>query len=78
LGLAIAEHIVELHGGTIEVMTKMGEGTTFKISVPRNGQDRQGDASRHGETSSADNDGHLTAASYPASLMASVASGVAD
>jgi signal transduction histidine kinase len=34
LGLSIAEKIVEMHRGTIEVTSKLGEGTTFTVSLP--------------------------------------------
>jgi signal transduction histidine kinase len=34
LGLAIAKQIVTLHGGDINVKTKIGEGTDFIISLP--------------------------------------------
>lgn len=35
LGLSLVKEIVELHGGTITVASKMNEGTTFKIVLPR-------------------------------------------
>lgn len=34
LGLAISKRIVEAHGGHIEVDSKLGEGTTFRIRLP--------------------------------------------
>ncbi|MCE5229658.1 HAMP domain-containing histidine kinase [bacterium] len=35
LGLAIVKHIIERHGGHIGVRSEMGEGTTFRIEMPR-------------------------------------------
>ncbi|OJH37109.1 two-component system sensor histidine kinase/response regulator [Cystobacter ferrugineus] len=35
LGLYIVEHIVRAHGGTIEVRSREGEGTTFRVRLPR-------------------------------------------
>ena len=35
LGLSIVYELVERHGGTITVDTKIGEGTTFTVSLPR-------------------------------------------
>jgi len=35
LGLFIANQIVEQHGGTIEVESNPGEGSNFKINIPR-------------------------------------------
>jgi signal transduction histidine kinase len=35
LGLAIVKKIVEDHGGTVSVQSKMGEGSTFSVILPR-------------------------------------------
>jgi len=35
LGLPIARQIVERHGGTIDMETEVGRGTTFRIQLPR-------------------------------------------
>ncbi|WDU84476.1 ATP-binding protein [Caloramator sp. Dgby_cultured_2] len=34
LGLAIVKHVVNLMQGKIDVESKVGEGTTFKITLP--------------------------------------------
>jgi signal transduction histidine kinase len=34
LGLWVSHNIIEGHGGHIEVESKVGEGTTFTISLP--------------------------------------------
>lgn len=34
LGLSIARRIIQLHNGTIEVKSKLGEGSTFIITIP--------------------------------------------
>ena len=34
LGLYVCKSIVEQHGGTIEVASELGEGTTFTVSLP--------------------------------------------
>jgi K+-sensing histidine kinase KdpD len=33
-GLAICKRIIEAHGGSITVKTAIGEGTTFKVTLP--------------------------------------------
>jgi signal transduction histidine kinase len=35
LGLAISKEIVERHGGKIEVESIVGQGTTFKVLLPK-------------------------------------------
>ncbi|MCX7971396.1 MAG: hybrid sensor histidine kinase/response regulator [Negativicutes bacterium] len=35
LGLAIAREIIEMHGGTVDVTSEVGRGTTFSVSIPR-------------------------------------------
>ncbi len=35
LGLSIAKRIIDLHGGTVEVFSKLGSGTTISIHFPR-------------------------------------------
>jgi two-component system sensor histidine kinase/response regulator len=35
LGLSIVRKMVDAHGGTIEVESKFGEGTTFRVSFPK-------------------------------------------
>jgi signal transduction histidine kinase len=35
LGLSIVHELVERHGGTIEVETDLGKGTTFTVTLPR-------------------------------------------
>ncbi|MEO8900634.1 MAG: ATP-binding protein, partial [Polyangiaceae bacterium] len=34
LGLAIAQEIANRHGGTLEVATELGKGSTFRLRIP--------------------------------------------
>jgi two-component system phosphate regulon sensor histidine kinase PhoR len=34
LGLAIVKHVVQAHGGQVEVESRMGKGTTFRVTLP--------------------------------------------
>jgi len=34
LGLSIVKHAVMIHGGNIEVKSKVGEGTEFIVTLP--------------------------------------------
>jgi signal transduction histidine kinase len=43
LGLSVAHGIVERHGGTITVSTKVGEGTVFAITLPLGSESHSGD-----------------------------------
>ena len=42
LGLAIVKQIVESHGGTIEVTSAVGRGTTFRVYLPLEGNTANG------------------------------------
>jgi two-component system phosphate regulon sensor histidine kinase PhoR len=35
LGLSICKFIVDAHKGTIDIESKLGEGTKFKVSLPK-------------------------------------------
>ncbi len=35
IGLALVKHIAQAHGGDIEVESELGEGTTFRLWIPR-------------------------------------------
>jgi signal transduction histidine kinase len=41
LGMAIVRRIVEDHGGTIDIESRPGEGTTVTIHLPRDARARE-------------------------------------
>jgi signal transduction histidine kinase len=50
LGLAIASNLIAAHGGKIEVESKNGQGTAFKIFLPVN---HKNTGDKNGENTSA-------------------------
>lgn len=51
LGLFITKHIVEAHGGSMEVESAEPRGTTFRICLPRTHARIEGNAAEHGRPS---------------------------
>lgn len=48
LGLGVARHVAQLHGGRMEAMSELGNGTTFTLALPRIGDDERPGESRAG------------------------------
>jgi hypothetical protein len=46
LGLALVQHIMEAHGGSVELVSAPGEGSTFTLVLPIRPRAR-GDEDRH-------------------------------
>ncbi|HLU67327.1 MAG TPA: sensor histidine kinase [Kofleriaceae bacterium] len=46
LGLGVARHVAQIHGGRIEVESEVGAGTTFTLFVPRDESQEPGGATR--------------------------------
>jgi signal transduction histidine kinase len=56
LGLSIVYRIVEEHGGTISVVSKLEEGTTFTIRIPYKKKDLKAGAGLSGSTDGSHHD----------------------
>jgi signal transduction histidine kinase len=41
LGLGVARHVAQLHGGRMEAISRLGGGTTFTLAFPRAGEEGQ-------------------------------------
>jgi signal transduction histidine kinase len=59
LGLVLTKHIVEAHGGSLDVESRLVKGTTFRIFLPAAKQARPGDAAESDRDRTAA--GHKTA-----------------
>ncbi len=60
LGLSIVHELVERHGGTIEVDTQLGAGTTFTVTMPRRAEVAVTPARRAADRARADRAGSGT------------------
>jgi signal transduction histidine kinase len=49
LGLALVQHIAEAHGGTVELVSAPGEGSTFTLSLPVPAETKAGEEAEAGQ-----------------------------
>ncbi len=54
LGLAITKQLVELHGGTIDVHSKLGEGSEFTITLPMTEKTTSSEDATHSSRATSD------------------------
>jgi two-component system phosphate regulon sensor histidine kinase PhoR len=50
LGLTLVNQIVQAHGGRVEVESKLGEGSTFRLLFPRHGSPAEEEATQTAES----------------------------
>jgi signal transduction histidine kinase len=48
LGLGVARHVAQLHGGRMEATSQLGAGTTFTLALPRTGDEGATGHASHG------------------------------
>ena len=48
LGLAIVREYVEMHGGSVQVESVLGEGATFTVRLPQDGPSQKEEGDTHG------------------------------
>ncbi len=53
IGLALVDELVRLHGGTVKVKSRVGEGTTFTVCIPRGSAHLPSERIAHGRASRA-------------------------
>jgi two-component system sensor histidine kinase BaeS len=41
LGLALVKEIIEAHGGSVSVTSQLGQGSTFRLTIPTSSQDQK-------------------------------------
>ena len=54
LGMSIVKEIIELHGGDLEITSKVGVGTTVTLWLPQGADEGCGDTSTPGDTARRD------------------------